>query len=200
MGGEGILPPGPTRLCRHKRNELLLTHFDWDHLKFADDFQAQVSHFCWHSFKPKWIPKNKRKFVSQLTACRVSHFSHNFKAVHRHLPSAKNKNDRGKVYSIYRQLLIPGDQSKDIESIWTRPALKAISPNKLRILALAHHGSKHSTSSGFLETGRFHLAIASARRKRYGHPHKEVIEKLKTEGVALMTTETFGSIYIPIND
>ena len=56
------------------------------------------------------------------------------------------------------------------------------------VLKVGHHGSKTSTSPLFLGYVHPEYAVISAgENNRYGHPHKEVVDRLATFGVT-----TFG--------
>lgn len=62
-------------------------------------------------------------------------------------------------------------------------------------LKLSHHGSKTSTSRLFLEATTPELTFASlGLRNRYGHPHKEVLERLGS--IPLYRTDMHGRILI----
>lgn len=76
--------------------------------------------------------------------------------------------------------------------------------DKLEILKVAHHGSATSTSASFLESLRPVVACVSVGEKnRYGHPAKEVMERLKlfaekiylTKDNGAITIETDGNVY-----
>lgn len=63
------------------------------------------------------------------------------------------------------------------------------------IIKLGHHGSNTSTSEVMLEYMNPFLAVISAGNgNRYGHPHKEVIEKLEKAEVPYLSTSDVGAI------
>ncbi|MBI1755165.1 MBL fold metallo-hydrolase [Candidatus Azambacteria bacterium] len=63
------------------------------------------------------------------------------------------------------------------------------------VLKLSHHGSKTSTSQLFLDKTTPELAFASMGYKnRYGHPHKEVLDRLGA--IPFYRTDTQGRIEI----
>lgn len=63
------------------------------------------------------------------------------------------------------------------------------------VLKLSHHGSKTSTSQLFLERTTPDIAFASMGYKnRYGHPHKEVLDRLGA--IPFYRTDTQGRIKI----
>lgn len=65
------------------------------------------------------------------------------------------------------------------------------------VLKLAHHGSKTSTSAGFLAAAAPRLAIASAgHRNPYGHPAELVRRRLRQRRVPLLRTDHHGMIHL----
>lgn len=68
---------------------------------------------------------------------------------------------------------------------------------KYEILKVAHHGSKNSSTSEFLEVVNPNIALISAgRNNRYGHPHEETINKLKDMGCQIENTQETGALLI----
>jgi competence protein ComEC len=64
-----------------------------------------------------------------------------------------------------------------------------------RVLKVAHHGSKYSTSQEFLEAALPREAVISVgRSNRYGHPADEVLERLKAKNVEVLRTDELGDI------
>jgi competence protein ComEC len=65
------------------------------------------------------------------------------------------------------------------------------------VLRLGHHGSSTSTTSAFLAAVSPSVAIYSAGSgNRYGHPHAEVVERVRASGVALYGTDVNGTVTI----
>lgn len=63
------------------------------------------------------------------------------------------------------------------------------------VLKVGHHGSKYSSSESFLEWTKPEYAIISVGKKnRYGHPGKEVLERLKEAGAVIYRTDEGGAI------
>ena len=63
------------------------------------------------------------------------------------------------------------------------------------ILKVGHHGSKTSTSEKFLKACSANEAIVSCGEKNYyGHPNKEVIDRLKKYNVKIRRTDEEGTI------
>lgn len=68
---------------------------------------------------------------------------------------------------------------------------------KADILKIGHHGSNSSTSELFLEKIDPEVAIYSvAIDNSYGHPHPNVIDRLKRRGVDIYGTDLFGTIVL----
>lgn len=65
------------------------------------------------------------------------------------------------------------------------------------VLKVGHHGSSTSTCDGFLDAVSPRYAVISVGdNNKYGHPHKETVEKLARAGVILLRTDEDGSIQI----
>lgn len=63
------------------------------------------------------------------------------------------------------------------------------------VLKVAHHGSRTSSSEEFLEQVKPEYAIISCGQNNdYGHPHQEVVDRLK--GVKIYRTDEEGTILI----
>ena len=88
--------------------------------------------------------------------------------------------------------LFTGDIYKEVEEslIFTPFNLSS------KILKIAHHGSKTSTSEKFLEKVLPEIAIISVGQNKYGHPNKEVLEILKNYGIKILRTDLDGDIKI----
>jgi competence protein ComEC len=109
-------------------------------------------------------------------------------------PKKVRTNDLSEVFTVAKQILIPGDSPASQEIKWDIAL-----PSTLRILILGHHGSRTSTSDHLLSRlPNVRLAIASARIRKYGHPHAETIARTRHHGVALIKTESWGNIWIEL--
>lgn len=66
---------------------------------------------------------------------------------------------------------------------------------KSDVLKVGHHGSRTSTSEEFLDAVSPKVAVVMAGKdNRYGHPHREVLERLEYYGVEIMRTDRDGDI------
>jgi competence protein ComEC len=98
--------------------------------------------------------------------------------------SAADQNNNGLVLRLSHgdvSFLLTADIEATAESYLVRDA----PPLESEVLKVAHHGSKTSTTAPFLHGVRPVVAVVSAGEgNRYGHPHKEVINRLE-EAVGL---------------
>lgn len=71
---------------------------------------------------------------------------------------------------------------------------------KCDVLKVAHHGSKTSSSSYFLDRVGPALAVISAGRdNHFRHPHYSVVERLKSRGIKIFSTQKHGSLALEFN-
>ncbi len=88
----------------------------------------------------------------------------------------------------------------DVEGKGEEVLMQKLKGKKYDILKVAHHGSKNSTSEGFLQMIQPQIAWISAEKEnRYGHPHEEVIERLKKIGCKIQRTDEDGAITLRID-
>lgn len=86
--------------------------------------------------------------------------------------------------------LFTGDIYKKVEKV-------LIKENNLKanILKVAHHGSKTSTCQEFLKKVRPSIAVISVGKDNfYGHPHQEVLERLRKFNIKILRTDEIGDI------
>ncbi len=88
-------------------------------------------------------------------------------------------------------VLLTGDISSQIESL--------LNLEDVEVLKVAHHGSKYSTSEEFLKESQPELAVISVGKNSFGHPTKEVLEKLSNLGIKVMRTDQEGEIEVVSN-
>ena len=59
----------------------------------------------------------------------------------------------------------------------------------IEVLKVAHHGSKHSSCSEFLNAVNPRIAIISVGKNPWGHPTKEVLNRLQSIGAKVLRTD-----------
>ncbi|MGL4606526.1 MAG: DNA internalization-related competence protein ComEC/Rec2 [Eubacteriaceae bacterium] len=88
----------------------------------------------------------------------------------------------------------------DIESESERKLLKEASLGKHQIIKIPHHGSNTSTTEAFLKEVNPDLALISVgKNNTFGHPRKEVIERINNLGTQILRTDKNGAIEIKSN-
>ena len=87
--------------------------------------------------------------------------------------------------------LLTGDAQKEAEE-----ALAAAA-GPVQVLKVAHHGSSTSTSAAFLARVRPALALVSVGRgNHYGHPAREVVQRLRDAGARILRTDQNGEVAV----
>lgn len=69
-------------------------------------------------------------------------------------------------------------------------------PSNIDVLKVAHHGSKYSSSSKFLEAIKPALSIIEVGKNSYGHPTKEALDRLAQIGSKILRTDQDGDIVV----
>ncbi len=94
------------------------------------------------------------------------------------------------VYGRFR-LLLTGDIDRDVE----RRLTPGLGPTA--VLKVAHHGSRSSSSSGFLSRLRPRVSLISAGRKNaFGHPAPATLHRLRRAGSLPLSTGQWGSLRV----
>lgn len=102
------------------------------------------------------------------------------------------------VYMTYGKfsMLLTGDVEEDGETALLA-VLKERRIEDITVLKVAHHGSKNSTGDELLAQLRPELAVISCgRNNRYGHPHKELLDRLLACGTETMITFESGAVTV----
>ena len=68
----------------------------------------------------------------------------------------------------------------------------------ISVLQVGHHGSKTSTSDNFLQMLNVKLAVISSKKKVYGHPSKETLDRLNKYNIRYKITENNGAVVLKI--
>lgn len=92
-----------------------------------------------------------------------------------------------------RSILLTGD----IEQATERSLLASQQQLHADVIKVPHHGSKTSSTEAFVSATKPTLAIISVgRTSRFGHPHKEVVERWRSSGATVLTTGNSGRITV----
>ncbi|HEX4899777.1 MAG TPA: ComEC/Rec2 family competence protein, partial [Pyrinomonadaceae bacterium] len=96
-------------------------------------------------------------------------------------------------YGVRRVLLLADIESKAELSLLQQPheTLQA------DIVKVAHHGSRTSSTSGFVAAVHATTAIISVgQQSMFGHPHQQVVERWRAAGANVLTTGQSGTITV----
>ncbi|MGH9971088.1 MAG: ComEC/Rec2 family competence protein [Pyrinomonadaceae bacterium] len=114
-------------------------------------------------------------------------------------PRARSGNNQSIVLRLLfgqRSILLTGDIEKRAEAaMLERPEVR----QQLRadVVKVAHHGSKSSSTQGFIDAASPRFAIISVGQTSiFGHPHKEVSERWRSTGAEVLTTGRCGMITV----
>ena len=195
MGGERVQWPPIQRECQRKSNYLLLSHGDWDHISFIGSARYRLKRLC--LYNQPHLTRRQKIFLKKVPRCRKLGGSPPVEKVffHYHPPPQKKSNDNSDIFGLHN-ILIPGDSTAQMERIW----LYKLRHSLYRTLILGHHGSQTSTSVDLLEVlPHLKQALTSSRKSKYGHPHSTIQNRLSQYGIPLLTTESWGTIRLPID-
>ena len=170
-GGEFAPWPAIMSLCRRRANFVWLSHWHWDHFSFVGGVRRNLPDSCFLGLPPGSVRERKQPALRDSIDCakRI-----NFESWAGEEEGTANERSR---IALFRDVLIPGDSTRAQEKRWVR---ELAGMNRARILILGHHGSRTSTSKILAANiPNVRMAIASARFRRYGHPHREVERRMR---------------------
>lgn len=220
MGGEFDLTKKIVEQCHGKTHRLHISHWDWDHMSFVKKFKSK-NELCIWSFPSGPASYSKHQILKDLPLCNEkektfeiiykknnptdewlnkvtnskknqnkSAMKNSYETVKVGQNSKQSTNDLSEVIRIHN-ILIPGDSPLSQEKKWSHSSVLKSTQG----LILGHHGSKTSTSQELLDQlPNLKWAVASSRKKRFGHPHPEILRRLKKNKTPILKTEDWGSI------
>ncbi len=66
------------------------------------------------------------------------------------------------------------------------------------VLKVSHHGSRYSTTAGFVAGARPRTAVISVGSNSYGHPSNDAVKRLRAGGARVFSTQRSGSITLTV--
>ena len=160
---------------------VLLTHLDYDHSGALDSLKA--------NYKVKNVIYGYEH--SNINCDDIAFYNLNNY-------STLSSNEGSAVFYFHHasyDFLIMGDATVEIEQ-------KIINDNpelSVDVLRIGHHGSKTSSCEKFLTTINPSLSIISVGKNNYGHPSKEVINRLNALSLVYFRTDVQGNIIVTRN-
>ncbi len=92
-----------------------------------------------------------------------------------------------------KKFLLTGDIEKKTEEM----LLDRVPLLKADVVKVAHHGSRTSSTKAFVEAAKAEYAIIPVgKRSRFGHPHKEVVNRWTKSGAKVLKTGERGTITV----
>ena len=98
------------------------------------------------------------------------------------------------------EMLFTGDADIAAESEMLRWAGSVFEGRQIEILKVGHHGSASSTGQELLDVIGANVALISVGRNSYGHPTKQVLERLEDAGCRIYRTDECGAITVEVSD
>ena len=187
-----------------KIDYLILTHGDYDHmgdtLNVIENIKVKKVIFNCGEYNDlekdliKTLNKKKIKYFSCINEIKLDKYSFKFL----NTGTYDNENDSSSV--IYSELnsykfMFMGDASTERE----KDILEKYRINNIDFIKVGHHGSKTSSDKKFIDEIKPKYSIISVgKNNRYGHPNKEVLNKL--DDSKIYRTDQDGSIMFKIKN
>lgn len=186
----------------NKIQYLIITHGDYDHMgeaiNLVDNFKVEKVIFNKGEFNDLEL-----EFIKVLDDKNIPYYQNikelnigEYKLYFLNNRLYDNENDNSNVIYMkannYKFLLM-GDAGVDVE----REIISKYNLNNIDILKVGHHGSKTSSSEGFInEINPRYSIISVGKNNRYGHPNNNVLDNL--EDSKIYRTDRYGSIMFNI--
>lgn len=206
--GENILQPYLDKEGIFKLEGVFITHFDGDHCKsllyLMDNMKIENIYFGYNRpgniYYDEIIKKANLKKIP-ITILNVGDKlildgNTNITVLGPRKELLNNPNNSENDLSLvlmlnyfHNKILFTGD----IEKLGENSLIKDL--KQADFLKVPHHGSKTSSSEGFLDVVMPKIAFVSVgRNNSFGHPHKEVLDRYYSKGTKLYRTDELGLI------
>lgn len=187
-----------------KLDYLIITHGDFDHmgdsLYLIDKFKVENVIFnCgeFNALEKELIKKLNKKKVNYCSCIKELNIG-KYKLDFLNTKVYDNENDNSNViYTEFNgyKFMFMGDAGVEKE----KDILDKYNISDIDVLKVGHHGSKTSSSKGFIDEIKPKYAIISVgKNNRYGHPNKEVLNNL--DNSKIYRTDQDGSIMFKIKN
>jgi len=180
-------------------DHILLTHLDLDHRGGIDHILSR------HRVKKLWLREEHIESIKALeildSAERAEVPLHLAGAIDSAMkcwipPTTRNSNESSVVCQASlangKNICLMGDAGLSTEN-WILHSIA--SWKSCHYLKVKHHNNQSSTGEKFLSFSRPRVALISCGKKnRYGHPHQDVIERLKKNKLKILRTDISGTL------
>lgn len=193
--GKNVVVPYLHSLGIDNIDTLLISHADNDHVGGAESILAKIP-------VQNIIASEENIIVNQQNILCKSGMSWHwdgveFNILHPSHEFYRKRNDRSCVLMIKakgQKVLLTGDIEKSSETELINAYGDYL---KSSVMLVPHHGSKTSSSEGFIDTVQPEYALIPVGYKnRYGHPKEEVLARYRARNIKLLSTEKDGAINI----
>ena len=187
-----------------KIDYLVLTHGDYDHMgeaiNLVENFKVEKVIFncgLYNDLENELIEVLDKKKIKYYSCIKELNIDNN-KLYFLQTKEYDNENENSNV--IYMELngykfMFMGDAGIEKE----KDILEKYNLSNIDVLKVGHHGSKTSSSKGFINVINPKYSIISVgKNNRYGHPNKEVLENLSKSKI--YRTDQDGSIMFKIKN
>ncbi|NBI29496.1 MBL fold metallo-hydrolase [Chengkuizengella sp. YPA3-1-1] len=215
--GKDVVVPILKKQGVHQIDYLIMSHLDFDHIGglIATIEKIPVNHIIFNGTikdnetvqqifrlaKEKKIPLYQVEFgeVLKLDQYTTLRFLHPAELDEVYLELEQNEQSIVFLLEMYQtKLLFTGD----IDQFTEREILSRMnsSQTQIDILKVAHHGSKSSSSTEWLNYWQPKAAVISVgNHNLYGHPHHDVLMNLENHNLEIYRTDKQGEIQLEIN-
>ncbi len=196
-----------------KLDYIMVSHFDTDHCKGFEYILENIKVRNIIISKQNQLTKNYKKInelcikhkVKKIVAskrdvlCIGKYSTINIYSPDKVLADDINDNSIVAKFKCYRNtILFTGDASTNIEEKLLNDKNINLKSN---ILKVSHHGSRTGTSEEFLNKVNPEIVlIGVGENNKFGHPHDEVINRIKNKRKKIFRTDKNGEISIKINE
>lgn len=190
---ESLLPSKPAATAKGKKPAPAKVSKSSSVTKFYDEYKEAITQSGAHYEKAQAGAKYDLGDGTRLTVLAPTEplFTRDQMKTGGNLPNANSivmRLDYGDF-----SMLLPGDGEEQTEH---RMLTKDVDL-KVKILKVAHHGSKYATTQDFIDRMKPQVAIISnGEWNRYGHPAQVVLDRLRAANVKLFRTDLQGEISI----
>lgn len=212
--GRYVIVPALRYFGMAKLDALILTHADEDHINGVEEL-LKSGIFVRRLLLPQGREEEflqikdmaRKKGTEIIGVSRGQRFSFSKAVTMQCLhpdegEMGKDKNEASLVFHLQYggfDALFTGDLEREGEEMFCSFLQREGAPfsGSLEVLKVAHHGSRFSTSEALLSVLSPEIGLISVgERNRYGHPHKELLDRMKAHQVEIWRTDERGAISI----
>ncbi|WP_223591288.1 DNA internalization-related competence protein ComEC/Rec2 [Neobacillus bataviensis] len=188
-----------------KIDKLILTHGDMDHIGGAFSIlkEIKVNQILMPSVRDPSDTESaivslaKQKGIPVIKVSNGSHWNSGDNEFYILSPenNFEGERNRGSISIIAQIRGASWFFGGDIDQEGEKAILKNYPHLKIDVLKAGHHGSRTSSAESFIHQTKPSIALISAgEHNRFGHPHQEVLERLRAANITIYRTDIQGAI------